>query len=209
MLALNLSLLTRLVNLRQLELRFKVDRRLLQRESDRLRRSDFAWIRPNHPKAETPSVQKMNVPFSRLSSVFRFLFMTRQVKSDNDFSDCLEAARANTLMEVKDPSEREGQRQKMSQLQKENSYRTDYDRDIPMVDGLAEFESFGSPLDVEACLQAQVWRLKRKHHERGDLASAATETTSLVESTRPWKDMEQFIFTINISDGSLRGQRRL
>ncbi|GJJ70900.1 hypothetical protein EMPS_03250 [Entomortierella parvispora] len=93
-------------------------------------------------------------------------------------------------------------RLKMLQQQKEAGYRTDYDRDNPMVDGLEDFEFCGSFLDVEACLQARVWRLQQQQFKAREGDMVAAKFMSLGVDARVWPNMEQFIFTISLSSFS-------
>lgn len=174
-LLLNLSLLTRLVDLQWLELRFWE-----HWDSCHLKGS-FAWIQLYNPKAGTWLTQEVSVPPSRLSSFFHSLSKSRDRKLGKDVDDSLNAARVQTLAgrprrlennwqgsttprKVDDLIHNgwEEQIQRMSQQQRENNYRTNHEREMPMVDGLVGFEFWGSALDVEACLQAQVWRLRQQ-----------------------------------------------
>lgn len=95
--------------------------------------------------------------------------------------------------------DQDNQRQRMFQQQKENNYRTDYGQDTPMIDGLAGFEFMGFSLDVEACLQAQVWRLQQQH-ERDEGGETSIQNPSATESTRPWRNMEQLTFSITVGN---------
>ncbi|GJJ70923.1 hypothetical protein EMPS_03273 [Entomortierella parvispora] len=53
-------------------------------------------------------------------------------------------------------------RARMLQQQRDNQFSSDYtDQAFPMVDGLVDMEFSGSFLDIEACLRAQLHRLKR------------------------------------------------
>jgi len=95
----------------------------------------------------------------------------------------------------------------VQQQQKDNGYRTDYDRPIPMVDGVEGLNHSGSYLDIEACLEAQLFRLRQysslPKHRLGHPIEAVTTTAekgktpdqSAPETILVWPAMEQIRFT--------------
>jgi len=114
-----------------------------------------------------------------------------------------EASDMNEAWKSESSDARYHRRLKMSQQQKDAGYQTNYDRDIPMVEGLEDFDYCGSHLDVEACFQARVWRLQQQQQKvieaKLDHPAAGEETMSTVVYAQVWPNMDQFIFTVSWS----------
>lgn len=174
-LEMGLCLLTRLQDLRRLELRTGYLRG--SRYLDPLDKRDFAWMRGDHPASTTTSTtttkKAMSVPRKILSSLIPS-FLSRRTKSRCDlcsaYKRSLERIRTKVLYHPRwgaflyDPSKVETDRIKMQQEQWSHDYRSDYSLPRPMVDGLKDFKYSGTYLDIEACLQAQLFRHQQRQH---------------------------------------------
>jgi hypothetical protein len=234
-----LCLLTRLRDLRKLELRTfganSTDREPFQRE-------DFAWIQGCTTKTPVTDshLSIMNLwPSFRLSrprnAVDTNVTATKSINTIptannsatetfacefayEDYKYCLDKMRTriylhhNTGSVLYSPISLESDRARMRQQQKINQYLTDHhNRPIPMVDGLQDFEFSGTFLDIEACLEAQIFRILKsqrrlqqqqlnKTHEAvaaglgSEPGSGPCSPAAIAKSSQPWPYLEELKF---------------
>ena len=154
LLASGLCLLTRLRNLQSLTLKGDF------LSAGPPNRRELAWI-------QTKSSLKARRTSTSSSWLSRFL-----QSSVKDALSIMEAAHVHCINMVQSLSDSSpntkantNARLRMQQQQQDNQFSSDYkDRAFPMADGLVDMEFSGSYLDIEACLRAQLFRLRRLRH---------------------------------------------
>ncbi|GJJ70842.1 hypothetical protein EMPS_03192 [Entomortierella parvispora] len=209
-----LCLLTRLKRLQQLEVHgICLDHSNSEKPDWGPHKEDFCWIQGG-PAPRLPSS-------SRLISGLASLFSSAPIPlCEKDYLDSIEKLREWSRLftfngdGMNSLSVLDKYRPMVQQQQKDNGYRSDYDRPIPMVDGVEGLDHCGSYLDIEACLQAQLFHFRQQHsslpaHSLGPRAEAAsTETVTVAptsenrymtrkiapEMTLPWPVMRQIRF---------------
>ena len=162
-----LCLLTRLRNLRSLTVKGDF---LINDPPDL---HELAWV-------QTPSKPAI----IRVSSTSKWLPMFLQGSSIKDAPSVLEEAYLHCIdmaQSLAGNIDTKG-RLRMQQQQQDNLFCSEYkDQAFPMVDGLVDMEFSGSYLDIEACLQAQLFRLRRLKHLQALNISGPQDDVSIKE----------------------------
>ncbi|KAG0056026.1 hypothetical protein BGZ83_006639 [Gryganskiella cystojenkinii] len=99
-----------------------------------------------------------------------------------DYNECLQAVRR--LPKITVPFMR-GSRSIVYQYQQTSNYETDHNGPVPRVDGLDGFQFCGDYIDMEALVQAQIFRFKQEQRRAQGL-----DFTSHQES-KPWPFLER------------------
>ena len=220
-----LCLLTRLHQLRRLELRTfganSSDREPFQRE-------DFAWIQgcTNQGSQSSSSSSSLSSSISGLKSLLLHRGSRPQPVDEEaldwrfayyDYQYCLNKMRTHTILHhstgttLYNPYDVESDRSRIRQQQRLSDYHTDYkngpdpDGPLPMVDGLQDFMIYGTFLDIEACLEARVFRVQETLRQLQELQHQKQEQTQQVmggrsameiaRTSQPWPELEQFRLT--------------
>ncbi|KAG0042052.1 hypothetical protein BGZ83_000965 [Gryganskiella cystojenkinii] len=206
-----LCLLIRLRELRQLELGtghlHTFDKRAFQERN-------FVWMQKSTPSPLPPPLAPSSLSSfikSSLRSRFRLGGSSRsktkgdhqsrlkeQIDREHDLQYCIDliwnASTSSSTVNWTGPytanrsepwQASQSKRAHMQEQQERNRYRSDFERQL-LVDGLEDFTFFGSNLDIEACLRAQLFRIR--HLDDG----AVTEEREMDE---PWKKLECLMFT--------------
>lgn len=227
-----LCLLTRLWDLQLLELRLEPAPCL---KLEQYKRSDFAWIRAGVRSRASSSpplgATEMNFRSGSKSwnrSLRPSALLNHNATTEKDFAECLEKARKRSIEGDDrrfDPiaGNKEGIRERLLKQQLDNGYRTSYDRDLPMVDGLKGHQFSGSYLDIEAFLHAQQYILRsspqvlqqqqqQQQQMTQSIAPKGDADSTVVETTRsmpePWSNMEQFIIVYETYASQRRKRRQ-
>jgi len=217
-----LCLLTRMRELRRLVLYTQLPERV---NHNMLERADFAWIRGGAPPPPEPTR-------SLLSRFASFFLDSGAVSSSpenqrafpspplahKDYELCLHRMQKRTVLSPKlkeligdnTPTIEDG-RVLMQQQQVDNGFCSDYERPTPMVDGLEDFEFCGSYLDIEACLRAQLFRLRQiqevsvtsEGKDKTESKAAPSAASFAISKSQPWPDME----SIELSFGPCQGRQ--
>ncbi|GJJ70864.1 hypothetical protein EMPS_03214 [Entomortierella parvispora] len=186
-----LCILTRLRLLRSLQICTEGS---LQPNSTPLQWRDFAWIQGSAVTAgsQASSLTSLKVAKKLVPSILRpYLFRANGDLKGllDDYRHCIAAVltdRGNLNL----PNFKQD-RERMHRQQKENRFVSDYERPVPMVDGLEDFEFSGSNLDIEAYLQARLFCLQEQQADAVWL---------------PWPHMQQITFTIGYRSNKTLGK---
>ena len=211
-----LCLLTRLEHLERLTIHVE---KSIDHNLDEVRGEDFAWIQQHSSRSQqqvSPSLSSL-VPsfFSRASVGGSSLRKGQRASSfEENCSHCIDTiwkqathdAVSGTAFSGGRLTWMETRRSKLQQQQRENSYCSDFDLEVPAVDGVKDFMVYGTLLDIEARLQAHLFRQKQdrdqqpqQHQRQAGLGSL----TAQISSAQPWPNMER----ISLSYGGCFGRK--
>ncbi|GJJ70834.1 hypothetical protein EMPS_03184 [Entomortierella parvispora] len=160
---------------------------------------DLAWIRGcDGSDVDVNESQTSGSPLSP-SSLLRSTVMGSWWKRDrgghhvcDDYRYCLDRIREKSDLSHLSQTDAVLDRQR---TQQENLYLSDYDRPLPMVDGLEDFEFCGSFLEIEAFYQARLFHLEQEHQERNNRQDLTQQQPSSTRRmTQPWPHLEHLTF---------------
>ncbi|KAG0045710.1 hypothetical protein BGZ83_009038 [Gryganskiella cystojenkinii] len=172
-----LYLLTRMQTLRFL----RVSTALLKHHQwQDVKKSDFAWI-------QDPSGEKISSsasPWSLASWLWRGQdphWHRKQIRED--YQSCLD--RIQALLKTQDKMGVDVARDAtVSKQQEENRFKSDYDRPVPMVDGLEVSEFSGSFVDMAVGLRALIHRFDQENLAATAFGAAGDLTLKSAASLR-------------------------
>jgi len=100
-----------------------------------------------------------------------------------DVEQCLKKIQELSVERRQRPETKSIARCRVRQQQQENQYRSDYNRAIPMIDGLVDMDISGTFLDIESCLLAQLYHFHGGDKETKEEGKEETR----YQEMQPWQ----------------------